>query len=71
MPGDAYVAHFFDMGSSEVAILDRRRPVSAFALSILNNPAVIAVNQDPEGGSADSQAQSQRSQRERYRQGET
>ncbi|RDW84409.1 hypothetical protein BP6252_01999 [Coleophoma cylindrospora] len=53
MTDDEYVAHFSLWAALKSPLLmgNDIRTLSASALTILNNPAVIAVNQDPEGRS--------------------
>ncbi|KAL3417557.1 glycoside hydrolase family 27 protein [Phlyctema vagabunda] len=54
MTDDEYVAHFSIWAALKSPLLmgNDLRTLSASALTILNNPAVIAINQDPEGRSA-------------------
>jgi alpha-galactosidase len=73
MSDDEYVAHFSMWAAlkSPLIIGTDLRQLSAKALSILNNPAVIAVNQDPLGRSAALVNRELNVSKDRYGQGET
>jgi len=73
MTDDEYVAHFSMWAAlkSPLLIGADLRHLNAKALSILNNPAVIAVNQDPIGRSAALVDRDLNVPKDRYGQGET
>lgn len=73
MTDDEYVAHFsmWAVLKSPLLIGADLRTLSASALSILNNPAVIAVNQDPLGLSARQVMRNLSVPKDKYGMGET
>jgi len=73
MTDDEYKAHFSMWAALKSPLLmgnDLRR-LSARSLTILNNPAVIAINQDPEGRSATRIWRNADVQKDKYGMGET
>lgn len=72
MNDDEYVAHFSMWAAlkSPLLIGADLRELSAKTLSILNNPAIIAVNQDPLGRSVHRISRSFDVKKDRYGQGE-
>jgi alpha-galactosidase len=73
MSDDEYVAHFSMWAAlkSPLVIGTDLRHLNAKALSILNNPAIIAINQDPLGQSAAMIERDVNVPKDRYGQGET
>jgi alpha-galactosidase len=73
MTDDEYTAHFSMWAAmkSPLVIGADIRHLDAKALTILNNPAVIAVNQDPLGRSAVQVQRDLNVKKDRYGQGET
>jgi alpha-galactosidase len=73
MPDEEYEAHFSMWAAlkSPLLIGADLRELSAQTLSILNNPAVIAVNQDPLGKSAHRISRNLNVPKDKYGQGGT
>jgi alpha-galactosidase len=73
MSDDEYVAHFSMWAAlnSPLLIGADLRELPASALSILNKPTVIAVNQDPQGKSAHRVSRNLNVPKDKYGQGET
>jgi alpha-galactosidase len=73
MTDDEYMAHFTMWAAVKSSLLIGAdlRHIDARALSILNNPAIIALSQDPLGRSAVQISRNRSVKKDRYGQGET